>query len=68
MLIGPAVLIYSVAGTAKKIFSTNDEKNKNAAAMEKAKEEGREYMEKLQSKIDAAKSESENETEPDSQD
>lgn len=68
VLIGPAVLIYSVAGTAKKIFSTNDEKNKNAAAMEKAKEEGREYMEKLQSKIDAAKSESENETEPDSQD
>ena len=68
VLIGPAVLIYSVAGTAKKIFSTNDEKNKNAAAMEKAKEEGREYMEKLQSKIDAAKSESENETKPDSQD
>ena len=30
VLIGPAVLILSVAGTAKKIFSINDEKNKNA--------------------------------------
>ncbi|MBR6295313.1 MAG: YesL family protein [Treponema sp.] len=30
VLVGPAVLIYSVAGSAKKIFSVNDEKNKNA--------------------------------------
>ncbi|MBQ1661895.1 MAG: YesL family protein [Treponema sp.] len=30
VLVGPAVLIYSVAGSAKKIFSINDEKNKNA--------------------------------------
>lgn len=51
LLIGPAVLIFSVAGTAKKIFSINDEKNANAAAMKKAQEEGREYMEKLQSKL-----------------
>ncbi len=50
VVIGPAVLIYTIAGSAKHIFLSNDEKNKNDAAMERAIEEGREYMENLSRK------------------
>ena len=51
VVLGPAVLIYTIAGTSKKVFLSNDEKNKNDAAMERAREEGREYMETLSRKI-----------------
>ena len=61
VVIGPAVLVYTIAGTAKKVFLTNDEKVKNDAAMEKAKEEGREYMENLSRKILEQKAEEKSE-------
>ena len=50
-------MMYTIAGSARKIFSIVDKINADEAAMAKAKAEGKEYADKVAAEADKNESE-----------